>query len=120
MVQSSATDVDTYVGEVPADRRAAIERLRAMCREHLPHHEERMEYGMPGYARDGVLEIGFASQKQYISLYVLNKPVLDGYRDRLPQGVGKGCVRFRSPASVDWDVVRALLVDTSASGDPVP
>jgi hypothetical protein len=42
-----------------------------------------MDFGMPSYKRDGEVEIAFASQKKYISLYILREDVLDAHRDRL-------------------------------------
>jgi hypothetical protein len=45
---------------------------------------------MPGYARDSVLEVSFASHKQYISLYVLKQDVLDRHRSELAGVVSVG------------------------------
>jgi uncharacterized protein YdhG (YjbR/CyaY superfamily) len=59
---SNAPDVRTYVGQVPAERRGAIEKLRSLCRQNLKNYEECIAYGMPGYKRNGVLEVSFASQ----------------------------------------------------------
>jgi hypothetical protein len=57
-----------------------------------------MSYGMPAYSRDGITEIGWASQKRYISLYVVRGDVLDAYRGQLAHlSVGKGCIRYRNP-----------------------
>lgn len=49
---------------------------------------------MPGYTTNGVVEVGFASQKQYISLYILKEDVVQVNRAAL-QGlsVGKYCIR---------------------------
>ena len=41
--------------------------IRQLCLENLPGYDEGMDYGMPSYAKDGVVEFGFASQKNYIS-----------------------------------------------------
>jgi uncharacterized protein YdhG (YjbR/CyaY superfamily) len=73
-----------------------------------------MEYGLPAYKRNGVIEISFASQKQFIALYVLKKDVLDEFRGALP-GSGKGCVRFTKPDRIDFDVVKQLLSRTAES-----
>jgi uncharacterized protein YdhG (YjbR/CyaY superfamily) len=61
---SKAPDVPTYIEEVPAGRRVAIEKLRSLCRRNLAGYEECMEYGLPGYRRNGVIEVAFASQRQ--------------------------------------------------------
>lgn len=117
-MQSSAPTVDAYLEDVPPDRRAALERLRALCRELLPGFEEGMAYGMPIVMRgdDG---IAFASQKRYISLYV-ERDVLESHADRLHgPGIelGKGCIRYSRPEHIDFAVIASMLRATaSASG----
>jgi uncharacterized protein YdhG (YjbR/CyaY superfamily) len=112
---SKAADVASYVEEVPEERRAAIEKLRSLCRQHLPGYEECMEFGMPGYKRNGALELSFASQKQYIALYV--KPaVVDEFRRALaPASIGKSCIRFSKPEQIDFAVIAKLLQRTEES-----
>lgn len=117
MVQSRATDVATYLAELPPERRAALIRLRELCLAELPGFTEVMAYGMPAYQRDGVGEIAFAAQKQYISFYLLRTDVRDAFADRLAgHDMGKGCLRFRKDP--DYDLVRDLLRAT-ASGEGV-
>ncbi|MFJ8074575.1 iron chaperone [Streptomyces sp. NPDC096176] len=114
MVQSDAEDVEGYVAEVPEERRDALVRLRQMCRAELKGFDEVMAYGMPAYERDGSAEIAFASQKRYISLYLMRSDVREAFEDRLVgQDMGKGCLRFRKPESIDFDLVRDLLRATA-------
>jgi uncharacterized protein YdhG (YjbR/CyaY superfamily) len=113
---SKAADVDAYIAELPADRRATIEKLRALCRRHLAGYEEGMDYGMPVYKRNGTMEISFASQKQYVAIYVLKKDVLDEFRVRLAGAkIGKGCVRFTKPERIDYEVLRELFQRNASS-----
>lgn len=115
MVRSAAPDVDGYLAEVPEDRRDALIRLRELHRGELPGYTEVMAYGMPCYERDGVCEIGFANQKQYISVYLLRTELRDMFADRLAgHDFGKGCLRFRRADKVDFDLVRDLLRATAA------
>ena len=75
---------------------------------------------MPAYSRDGSTEISWASQKRYISLYVLRSDVLDAHRRRLAHlSVGKGCIRYRSPEAVDFAVVRSILAAVAPSRGPL-
>jgi uncharacterized protein YdhG (YjbR/CyaY superfamily) len=112
---SKAADVASYIKEVPADRRAAIEKLRGLCQKNLAGYEEVMEFGMPGYKRNGALELSFASQKQYIALYV--KPILaDEFRGELgAASIGKSCIRFTRPEQIDFAVIAKLLQRTKAT-----
>lgn len=66
--------------------------------------------------RDRDAEIPFASQANYISLYVLKTDVVEANRAAMRGlSVGKGCIRFRSPEKVDFAVVKKLLADTRRS-----
>jgi uncharacterized protein YdhG (YjbR/CyaY superfamily) len=107
---SKAKDVATYMEEVPAERRPAIEKLRRLCRQKLKNFAGCMEYGMPYYKQDSALVVAFASQKQYIALYVGKKDVLDEFREALSaSSIGKGCVRFTKPEQMNFVVIEKLL-----------
>jgi len=120
IVRSDATDVDSYLTQVPEGRRAVLTEMRDACRRLLAGFAEAMSYGMPTYSRDGIAEIAWASQKRYISLYVMRADVLDAHRGQLAGlDVGKGCIRYRSPAAVDLTAVRSMLTAVAASRGPV-
>jgi uncharacterized protein YdhG (YjbR/CyaY superfamily) len=114
--------VTDYIADARPDRRAALEMLRALCRTELDGFVEELRYGMPGYVRTpgGDVEIGFASQKRYLSLYVTRTDVMDAFRDVLVGlDVGKGCIRYRRPEQLDADVIRQVLRRTAATTGPV-
>jgi len=117
-MQSSAKTVPAYLKEVPAERKAALTKLRALCREHLKGFKESMQYGMPSYHRNGIAEVGFASQKHFIALYILRTDVMRSHRYLLNiPGVtlGKGCIRYSKPEKIDFDVVEKMLRATVES-----
>lgn len=116
MARSMAADVSEYVAEASPARAPYLEQIRACCRSELPGYTEEMRWGMPVYARDGQVEFAFANQKGYISLYVMKETVAQQHAATLA-GLdhGKGCIRFRRPETIDFDLVRALLRDTYAS-----
>ncbi len=108
--------VEAYIEAATASRRPALATIRELCRTHLTGFTETLRYGMPGYVRDDVVEVGFASQKQYISLYILRTDVLDAHRAMLAGlSLGKGCVRYRRPEQLDVSVVRDMLAMTASS-----
>ena len=115
-MQSKARNVNAYVAEVPRERRAALKELRVLCARSLKSYKESMEYGMPVYKRGDGVEVAFASQKQYISLYVLRQDVLDRHRKALLGcTIGKGCIRYSNPAKIDFECIAALLRDLAQS-----
>ena len=128
-MQSKAATVQQYLAELPADRRAAIESVRAVILKNLdPVFEEGMQYGMigyyvphrvypPGYHCDPRQPLPFvclASQKNYMSLYlgcVYGHPGRERWfheawaKTGKKPGMGKSCVRFKKPGDLALDVI---------------
>ncbi|MFG1942212.1 iron chaperone [Nonomuraea sp. NPDC048826] len=120
MVQSAAANVDAYLEEVPEARREALTRLRDLCRAELAGFTEVMAHGMPGYRREEGIEVAFASQRNHISIYITRTDVRDAHAAELAgHDMGKGCLRFRKPEQVDFELVRSLLRTTAAAPGPV-
>jgi len=86
-MQSKAPTVEAYLRSMPADRRAAISRVREVILNNLdPSYEEGMQYGVigyyvphrvypKGYHSDPKQPLPFAalaSQKNYMSLYLMS------------------------------------------------
>lgn len=117
-MQSTAKNVTDYLDEVPAERKAALMKLRNLCRTSLKGFEESIAYGVPCYSRNGAVEVGFASQKHFIGLYFLRLDVMNAHRDLLKiKGVslGKGCIRYSKPEKIDFKIVEMMLKATQAT-----
>ncbi len=128
-MQSKAPTVKAYLAELPPDRRAAIEAVRAVVLKNLDRdYEEGMQYGMigyyiphrvypPGYHCDPKQPLPFAclaSQKNYLSLYLgcvygdhaLAKWFVDAWaRTGKKLDMGKSCVRFKRVEDLALDVI---------------
>jgi hypothetical protein len=62
--------------------------MRDACRSLLTGFDESMRYRMPACSRNGITEIGWASQQQYISQYMMRGDVLDAHRGQVAQPPG--------------------------------
>ena len=130
MASSRAATPSAYLAELPPDRRKALTTVRAVIRKHLPRgFAEAMDYGMicyhvplsrfsETYNGKPLCMAALASQKQYMSLYLMNiygDPAMRrwferGYRasgKRLD--VGKSCIRFRSLDDLPLPVVAQAI-----------
>lgn len=136
-MQSKAKTVEEYLRELPEDRREAISAVRSVILKNLPKgFEEGMGYGMMGYyvplsrypagylgKKDTPLPYaGLASQKNYMSLYLMsvygNKEAEEKFkRDYDASGkkldMGKSCVRFKRLADIPLDVIGHAVARTS-------
>jgi len=115
-MQSHAANVADYIKEAPVERQPVLRKLRRVYREALPGYSEHIEYGMPVYKRDGKMEAAFASQKQYVSIYVGKEDVVNEFRASLKGcTIGKGCIRFAKPEKIDFETIDKLLRRTAES-----
>ncbi len=105
--------VDQYIENLPPDRKAALEQIRALILGTVPEINETMQYRMPTYELDEVV-CATASQKHYISLY-MDVELVEEHRYELDHlDVGKSCIRFRKIKDLPMDTIRQILVETVA------
>ena len=131
-MQSKATTVKGYLAELPKERRAAIEAVRAVIVKNLDSdYEEGMQYGMIGYyvphrlypagyhcdPSQPLLFVALASQKNYMSLYLM--PLCVGASRKWFQeawaksgkklNMGKSCVRFKKLEDLALGVIAGAI-----------
>jgi len=124
-----ATTVKEYIDSLPEDRRKAVRKVRAAVNKGLPKgYKEGIQYGMIGWfvphsvfpagyhcdPKQPVPFAGLASQKNYMSLYLMciygdpkhKKWFESEWKKRGHKlDMGKSCVRFKSADDVPLDVV---------------
>lgn len=119
-MQSKATTVDDYLKEVPPERLKALKQIRELCLKELKGYVESMRYGGPCYEKNNIVEVGFASQKHFIGLYILKTGVMEKYRGELKGiSVGKGCIRYTKPEKIDFTIIQKLLAGTFKSKNTI-
>lgn len=101
--------VDAYMAALPPDRREPLDAIRALLRETVPDADEAIHYGMPCFSLKGML-FCFASQKNYMSLYVMETDVVARHKAELKGlSVAKSCIRFRTLDQLPMKVIRTIL-----------
>jgi hypothetical protein len=122
---TTAASPEEYIGALEEPRRSHIRQLDELIRRAAPQLEPHIQSGMIAYGsyhyrsksgREGEwFQVGLASNKQYISLYVTPADpeqfyLAESYRDRLPKAdIGRSCVRIKRPDDVDLDVLAELI-----------
>ena len=106
--------VDAYLEGVQLNRKEALVQLRALIFKTVPDVEESMKYNMPTYDYAGEGLCAFASQKQYMSLY-MDVDLVEEYADELSHlNVGKSCIRFTKLEKLPLETVKQILEETVA------
>ena len=132
--ETSATTPDEYIEGLEEPRRSDIRALHEMIRREAPQLEPHIASGMLAYGRyhykgkskgaEGEwFHIGLASQKRYISLYVMaadeNGYLAESYKAKLPKAdIGRSCVRIKRLSDVDEKALRELI-NSGAQWNPI-
>ncbi len=130
----TSTPLDELLDAVESERRADLETIDEVIAQAAPGLKRQLLGGpsitMIGYGESdwqrpsgrGVWPlVGMASQKQYISLYVAAErdgvAFADHYREALGRtNNGKNCIRFRTAADIDLDVLAQTVRRRRALG----
>jgi uncharacterized protein YdhG (YjbR/CyaY superfamily) len=109
-----ASDGNGYVAAIPAERRPHVEKLRALVKKSVPRATEGIQWGMLGYAIDGRQFAAIASQKSYLSLYLMDLYTQPGLKKKHEKALaklkmGKSCINFSSVDELPLDTIAAIL-----------
>jgi len=122
-----------YIALLDEPRRADIEALDHLIRRLAPELEPHIASGMLAYgryqyrAKSGShgewFHIGLASNKRYISLYVMAADeegyLVESFKSRLPKAdIGRSCVRFKRLSDLDLAAL-SELIERGASWQPI-
>jgi len=134
-MQSKATTVDAYLAELPAERRAAIQKVRQVILDNLPSgYREGMQYGMIGYfvphelypagyhvdPKQPLCFVALASQKNHMALYMMCQYVAGSektFRAAWAKtgkklDMGKSCIRFKRVDDLALDLIGQAIRET--------
>lgn len=117
-----------YIDMIDEPRKSDIQALHNLIEKTAPKLKPHIQTGMIGYGsyhyvyasgKEGDWPvIALASQKNYISLYVMatdgKQYLAEKYKKKLPKAnIGKSCVRFKKLEDVNLDVLRELIKEGS-------
>ncbi len=122
--------MEQYLEELPDDRRAEILKIRKILLDNLPDGcEEIMQYGMISfvvslskfpdtYNKQPMAIASLASQKNYISLYLMavygDKNLEAWFKEEYKKSgkklnMGKSCLRFKKVEDIPLDIIGKVI-----------
>jgi hypothetical protein len=131
-----ATTIKEYLESLPPERREAILKVREVILKNLPAgYEEGIQYGMIGYYiplsrypktynNQPLGLAALASQKNYMSLYLINiysdAETLQWFKDTCIKNgkkldMGKSCIRFKRLDDLPLETVGQAIARTSVN-----
>ncbi len=111
--------VDDYLSTVPADKRAALEKLRKDIKAAAPKAEECISYRMPAFRLNGRALVGFAAAAKHCALYPWSGSIVPAFKEELKNySTSKGTIRFQPdkplPAALVRKVVKARMKENQS------
>ena len=101
--------IDEYLESVPADARAALEKLRQQIRAAAPRAQEVISYQIPAFKLDGRVLVWFAAFKNHCSFFP-GAAAIKAFEDELSgYQTSKGTVRFLANKPLPATLVRKLV-----------
>ena len=109
-----AKTADEYLAKVDDERRPQLARLRALVKRSVPKATESIQWGMIGWAYEGRPFAALASQKNHMSLYLMDLYTQPGLRQKHAKAlarlrIGKSCITFDSIEELPLDTIAAVL-----------
>jgi uncharacterized protein YdhG (YjbR/CyaY superfamily) len=106
----SPRDVDSYLAVVPAEARAALEKLRKRIKAVAPEATEVISYQIPTFKLHGRPLVAFAAFPNHCGFYVMSPSVMEAHKDELGSyDTAKGTIRFRADKPLPDALVRKLI-----------
>jgi uncharacterized protein YdhG (YjbR/CyaY superfamily) len=108
---TTPASVDDYLATLPADRRPAVETLRATVAAAAPEATETIAYGMPAFrSHGGQFLVSFAAFKRHYSLFPASEAVVEACGAALtPYLAGKGTIQFPADRPIPVDLVMTIV-----------
>jgi len=99
--------IDEYLALLSADKRRALQKIRATVRSAVPNAEECISYGIPTFKLDGRVIFYFGAAADHCAVYAVPKEFESELADF--ETSGKGTVRFSPEHPLPVSLVRRIV-----------
>ena len=108
---ATSNTVDEYMAALPAQRRAAMDLLRATIKAAVPEAIEVISYKMPAFrSHGGQFLVSYDAYKAHYSLFPASEAVIEACGDELtPYLFGSGTIRFPADKPIPTALVTKIL-----------
>jgi len=103
-----AASVGAYIAGLPPEVRAVLRKMRATSRKAAPEAEERISWGMPAYALDGMLTF-LAAFEKHVSLFPGPDGIEKFKKELAPYETSKGTVRFPLGTPMPYGLITRIV-----------
>jgi uncharacterized protein YdhG (YjbR/CyaY superfamily) len=103
-------NIDAYLVALPADKRAALERLRRIISAAAPDAEECISYRLPAFRLHGRWLVAFGAAARHCAFYPMSGATIESHRAELKGfDTSKGTIRFQPDSPLPAALVKKLV-----------
>lgn len=107
--RSTATTIDEYIAEFPAETQKALEQVRDVIRTSAPDATETISYAIPTFDLNGHHLVHFAGYERHVGFYPVPSG-MEAFKEELaPYRSGKGSARFALDKPLPTDLIRRIV-----------
>lgn len=107
--QSTAGDMDAYIGQFPAKTQKVLQEMRELIRANAPGATETMSYAIPTFDLNGRHLVHFAGYPRHIGFYPIPTG-MEAFKEELSHyKTGKGSVQFPLDQPLPRDLIRRIV-----------
>jgi uncharacterized protein YdhG (YjbR/CyaY superfamily) len=102
-------NIDDYLSRVPAESRAALEKLRRTIKSIAPEALETISYEIPTFKLNGRMLVSFAAFAEHCSFFPGAGPIELHKNDLKSFPTSKGTIRFTPDRPLSAPLVKKLV-----------
>jgi len=107
--RSTASDIDAYIAEFPAETQRVLQKMRELIRANAPDATETISYAIPTFDLNGRHLVHFAGYPRHIGFYPIPTG-MEAFKEELSHyKTGKGSVQFPLDKPLPRDLIRRIL-----------
>ncbi len=100
--------IDEYIAQFPPEVQEILQALRKAIKESAPGAEEKISYGMPAFALNGIL-VYFAAYKNHIGFYPTAVGI-EAFKAELSEyRLSKGTVQFPLDKPLPFELIDRIV-----------
>jgi len=118
--RSTATSIDAYIAEFPAETQTVLEEMRALVKRSAPDATESISYAIPTFDLNGRRLVHFAGYERHIGFYPTSSGIEAFEEELTPYKSGRGSVQFPLAQPLPAGLIRRIVEFrvAAAAGSP--
>ncbi len=100
--------INDYIEAQPLEKRATLQKMRAIIQKAAPKATEVISYSMPAFKQEGIL-VYFAAFKNHYGFFPTSKPIVVFKKELAPYKTSKGSIQLPIDKPLPIKLIQAIV-----------